>query len=219
VNSLAFLEPEAQSACARTPMERLAREAGARFEQRNGWNIAIGYGDAESERDRIERTVAFADRSSIRKVELQARSEVIGALALQPGLAEQRGGAWWCPVMPARVLVLGATAGAIRDQQTGTVVDLTCGLAALSLIGPGARELLARFCAIDVRDEVMPIGGFRPGSVARTPGYVLREAADRLLVMAGWAMGEYLWRVVADAAEHLGGGPVGADAFEGHASA
>jgi len=59
---------------------------------------------------------------------------------------------------------------------------------------------------------VTPVGGFRPGSVARTPGYVLREAEDRLLVMVGWALGEYLWQVVADAARHLGGGPVGADA-------
>ena len=47
--------------------------------------------------------------------------------------------------------------------------------------------------------------------MARTPGYVLVEAEDRLLVLVGWALGEYLWEVVADAAEHLGGGPVGAD--------
>jgi hypothetical protein len=31
--------------------------------------------------------------------------------------------------------------------------------------------------------------------------------------MVGWALGEYLWEVVADAAQHLGGGPVGADAI------
>ena len=46
----------------------------------------------------------------------------------------------------------------------------------------------------------MPVGGFRPGSVARTPGYVLREDADRFLMLFGWALGEYLWTVVADAA-------------------
>jgi sarcosine oxidase gamma subunit len=81
------------------------------------------------------------------------------------------------------------------------------------LLGSGAAELLARFCAIDVRPAVTPVAGFRPGSVARTPGYLLKEADDRLLVLTGWAYGEYLWELVADAAEHLGGGPVGEDAL------
>ncbi|HTW43611.1 MAG TPA: hypothetical protein VMD79_14995 [Solirubrobacteraceae bacterium] len=108
-------------------------------------------------------------------------------------------------------------AAASADAQgTVTVVDVTCALAALSLIGPGARELLARFCAIDVRPAIAPPAAFRPGSVARTPGYVLVEAHDRLLVLVGWALGEYLWRVVADAAAHLGGGPVGAEALIHH---
>jgi heterotetrameric sarcosine oxidase gamma subunit len=87
-------------------------------------------------------------------------------------------------------------------------VDLTSGLAALSLSGPLANELLARFCAIDVRPASMPVAAFRPGSVARTPGYVLRTGESELLIMVGWALGAYLWEVVADAASHLGGGPV-----------
>jgi heterotetrameric sarcosine oxidase gamma subunit len=97
-----------------------------------------------------------------------------------------------------------------------TIAELTSGLAALTLAGPGARELLARFCAIDVRPAVMPVAAFRPGSVARTPGYVLREREDELLLLVGWALGDYLFRVVADAAEHLRGGPVGADALARH---
>jgi heterotetrameric sarcosine oxidase gamma subunit len=127
-------------------------------------------------------------------------------------------------VTPSRVLVLGAPehADRIRDtvadaadgaRATVTMTDVTSGLAALTLGGPGARELLARFCAIDARPAVMPIGAFRPGSVARTSGYVLREDDERLLVLVGWALGHYLWTVVADAAEHLGGGPVGVEAL------
>ena len=46
----------------------------------------------------------------------------------------------------------------------------------------------------------MPVGAFRPGSVARTPGYVLREDDERFLMLFGWALGEYVWTVVADAA-------------------
>ena len=32
-------------------------------------------------------------------------------------------------------------------------------------------------------------------------------------MLFGWALGEYIWEVVADAAERLGGGPVGVDAL------
>jgi heterotetrameric sarcosine oxidase gamma subunit len=236
VTGLTFLVPDSSSetVLARSSMERRARAAGASFERRGGWNVAVSYG-AGVERERLAQTVAFADRSNLTKLELQAEPDALAAIVreasdaavvLEPGLAARTPGAWWCPVTPARALVLadseaGAGArvgGAIADAATAaggavSVVDVTSGLAALTLAGPGSHELLARFCAIDVRPSVAPVNAFRPGSVARTPGYLLREREQRLLVLVGWALGEYLWEVVADAAEHLGGGPVGADAL------
>ena len=242
--SLDFLTPDATAARelhARSPMERLAVAAGARLARIEGWNVPNAYCEPSAEWGRLGRTVGFVDRSSLTKLELQAEPRELarivaqagGGLALEPGLAGRSPagsgteGTWWCPVTPARVLVLGepgagadvraALAQAAAEAQgTATLVDVTCGLVALSLIGPQARELLARFCAIDVRPAVTPIRGFRPGSVARTPGYVLVEAQDRLLVLVGWALGEYLWQVVADAAADLGGGPVGAEALNHH---
>lgn len=238
MTGLEFLTPDAASekVAARTPMERLARGAGARFVRRDGWSVALDYGDPAGERERL-RTVGFADRSDLVKLELHAEPDVLanlvgaasGGLGLELGLAARARDAWWCPVTPSRVLVLGepACAADLRESIAGavdgltgaagrpvTVVDLTSGLAGLALVGPDAHELLARFCAIDVRPGVTPVAGFRPGSVARTPGYVLREAEQRLLVLVGWALGEYLYEVVADAAGHLGGGPVGADALK-----
>ena len=213
MSSLSFLAPDAGSdrVSARSPMERRARAAGGRFENRDGWSVATAYAAPEVERSRLTESVAFADCSAIRKLELHG--EALGSLGLKLGVAEQREGAWWCPVTPARVLVLGGGPAAPELPDGVSVVDVTCGLAALAMVGPGARELLARFCAIDVRPAVSPVASFRPGSVARTPGYLLVEAEDRLLVLVGWALGEYLWDVVADAADHLGGGPVGADAI------
>lgn len=233
--SLAFLTPDAalsRELHARSPMERSAVAAGARLSRVEGWNVANAYSEPSIEWGRLTRTVGFIDRSSLGKLEIQAEPHALarivarasGGLVLEPGSASCAEGTWWCPVTPGRVLVLSepAVAAAVRAEATlasesepGTVsvLDVTCGLAALSLIGPGARELLARFCAIDVRPALAPTGSFRPGSVARTPGYLLLERRDSLLVLVGWALGEYLWQVVADAAADLAGGPVGAEAL------
>ena len=197
---LAFMTPDATDVAARSPMHRLAAAAGARFEVRDGWEVATGYDGGGD----YKRSVAFADRSQLVKLELNGAQPA----GLQLGVASQRDGNWWCPVTPTRTLVLGGPSARDAVGADGEVVDLTSGLAALELIGPLSNELLARFCAIDVRLTTTPVNGFRPGSIARTPGYLLRPAEDRLLILVGWALGAYLWEVVADAAEHLGGGPV-----------
>jgi heterotetrameric sarcosine oxidase gamma subunit len=198
MSALAFLMPDATDVAARSPMYRLAAAAGARFEVSDGWEVAAGYDGAGD----YARTVAFADRSHLVKLELS------GEPAPKLGVAVMRDGNWWCPITPARTLVVGGRTARAAVAGRAGVVDLTSALAALELIGPLADELLARFCAIDVRPAVTPVGAFRPGSIARTPGYLLRPATDRLLIMVGSALGAYLWEVVADAAQHLGGGPV-----------
>jgi heterotetrameric sarcosine oxidase gamma subunit len=233
--SVAFLTADAtlsREIRARSPMERPAAAAGARFSRVEGWNVPNAYSEPSAEWARLTRTVGFLDRSSLGKLEIQAEpaelarivAQASDGLVLGPGSASRAEGTWWCPVTPGRVLVLSeaALAAEIRAramlagedaQGTVSVLDITCGLAALALIGPAARELLARFCAIDARPALAPTGAFRPGSVARTPGYLLVEGQQRLLVLVGWALGEYLWQVVVDAAAALGGGPVGAEAL------
>jgi len=186
--SLDFLSPAPQ-AVARSPMERQALAAGARLELRDGWNVAVEFPGED------DRPVGFADMSHVTKVEVYGRFE--------PGRATRAGSAWRCPYTAERALVIGERADGI---------DVTCVYAALAIAGPLARELFARFSALDLRPSAMPVGSFRPGSVARTPGAILREAEDRYLMLFGAALGEYMWTVVADAAERLGGGPVGADA-------
>jgi glycine cleavage system aminomethyltransferase T len=192
VTELAFLSPSAgtNGAIARSPMEHLARSAGARFEVREGWNVAVGYGAPRSD------AVSWADVSHLRKWEVRGGGGELGT-------ARREGDAWVCPLTPARALVIGGS------QPPAAALEVTCNYAALTILGPQSRELIARFCALDLREHKAPPRSFRPGSVARQPGMILVEDANRFLVLFGWAVGEYMWSVVADAAGHLGGAPIG----------
>ncbi|HEX3510252.1 MAG TPA: hypothetical protein VHT27_04045 [Solirubrobacteraceae bacterium] len=193
--------------------------------EHDGWSLAHDYGDESRERAGLLGTVGFIDRSHLCKLELHGDVAELAGATLVPGTAMcDEHGAWWCPLTPERTLVLGAPGDAPRlrarvTEGSRSVAEVTCGLAALTLAGPLAGELLARFCAIDVRPAVAPVAAFRPGSIARTPGYLLRERDDELLIMVGWALGEYLWQVVADAAAKLGGGPAGIAALRAHRKA
>jgi glycine cleavage system aminomethyltransferase T len=142
-------------------------------------------------------TVGFTDVSHLRKTEIQ------GDVGTPDGTATRVDGAWRCILTPERALVIGGAGEA--------GLDVTGAFCALTIVGPMARETIARFCALDLRPEAIPVRGLRPGSVARTPGLVIREDEERYLLLVGSAYGEYLWTVVADAAGHLGGGPIGVD--------
>jgi heterotetrameric sarcosine oxidase gamma subunit len=187
---------------------------GAMVETRSGWEVISSFGDPVAEGRACAETVGFADLSHMTKIEAALASPTRSL----DRLADRAGGWWVCPVRPDLQLVLGTPDSNESQPQAplpedARATDLTAALAAIALAGPAARELFARFCALDLRDGALPVRGFRPGSVARTPGYVLREAPQRFLVLAGAAYGVYLWQLIADAAEHLGGRPVGVDAL------
>jgi heterotetrameric sarcosine oxidase gamma subunit len=227
MSSLSFLSP-GPGALAKSPMEPGAAAAGAVFEERDGWKVAVSFPDEE----RALSTVGFADMSHIWKLELQAGVEDLAAMvsaatggaSLELGRATRAERAWWCPYSPTRAVVLcrSCDTAALRDHLTASaadanglasVIDITAAQGAMTILGPLAREVFARFTAIDLRPQVTPVHGWRPGSVARTGGAILCEAPDRYLMLFGAALGQYVWQTVSDGAEHLGGGPVGVDAL------
>jgi glycine cleavage system aminomethyltransferase T len=217
MSSLAFLSP-GPGALAKSPMEPGAAAAGATFEERDGWKVAVSFPDEDSS------VVGFADLSHIGKVEIQGDIAAITGKHLELGTAQRAAGVWWCPYSPTRAVVLceSSQTVALRDHLTAlaadasgmaSVVDVTVAQGAMAIVGPQAREVFARFTAIDLRPRVTPPLAFRPGSVARTGGAILCEAPDRYLMLFGAALGQYVWQVVDDAARHLGGGPIGVDAL------
>jgi heterotetrameric sarcosine oxidase gamma subunit len=227
----AAVKSEAFSPVARSPMERQARAAGAQIEERDGWAVAVAYGSSEQEAQTITRAAGWADMSHLAKLELQAQPDVVQSIFatgaaghFDLGLARRTAGAWWCPLAPSRLLVIcersrfASVRGQLEDaivasENPASLVDVTAVFAALTIVGPLSREVFARFSALDLRPHTAPLGAVRPGSVARQPGVVLREDEDRFLMLFGWAVAEYMWRQVEEAARHLGGAPVGVDAL------
>ncbi|MGH2858425.1 MAG: hypothetical protein ACRDMJ_13200 [Solirubrobacteraceae bacterium] len=200
--SMGFLSVSADGPIARSPMEVPARAAGARFEVRDGWNVAVEFpGDPSS-------AVGWVDVSHLRKQELHATAAELDATGrLRFGEAVRDGDAWWCRLTATRALVIGGA------ETVSGALDVTSTFAALTLVGPLARETFARFCALALRPAKTPVRALRPGSIARQPAILIREDEERYLFLFGWATGEYMWSVIADAAGHLGGGPLGADAL------
>ena len=199
--SLAFLSPAA-SALARSPMEREALAAGARLEQRDGWNVAVRL------RRRAARARALSRPGGLRRPLAPRQDRAAGrrggpggdltGARCELGRATRADGAWWCPLhRRARARALRARrhrprcASASRRRPRRPVVrrDLRARRARRSP-GPLARELFARFTAIDLRPASRRCDGFRPGSVARTPGAILREAEERWLMLFGAALGQ-----------------------------
>ena len=219
MSGLAFLSPGAD-AVAKSPMEPGTVAAGATIENRDGWNVATAFPG----QDDFLSTIGFADVSHLGKLEIQGDVAAITGRDLQLGRALRADRAWWCRYTAQRAVVLCSPgeAAALRDRLTtsaadanglASVIDTTTSQGAMTVVGPLAREVFARFTAIDLRPQITPVHAFRPGSVARTGGAILCEAPDRYLMLFGAALGQYVWTVVDDAARRLGGGPVGFDSL------
>jgi glycine cleavage system aminomethyltransferase T len=236
--SFDFLAPDAATQSdrftpvARSPMERSARAAGAHFELRDGWNVAVSYRSAEQDAEALRRTGGWVDVSHLGKLELQAPAQELEALiahctggaARELGRTTRAADAWWCPLTRSRALMIcqPALLPSLRSRiaeaaqaaaPSAGVVEVTTTFAAITLAGPVAREVFARLSALDLRPQITPVGAVRPGSIGRQPAILICEAADRFLFLFGWATGEYMWSIVADAGEHLGARPVGVDAL------
>jgi heterotetrameric sarcosine oxidase gamma subunit len=204
--SLAFIAVDPAAANAVSPIAAAARAAGASLTPRDGWHVAASLGDPAGEAAAVRDAVGVADVSHLAKLEL------LGELDHELSSATRHDAAWWCPVTPGRALLVGDPRDVALPDDV-RVLDVTASFGALRIAGPAARETFARFCALDLREDRLPVGGFRPGSVARTPGFVLREADQRFLMLFGSAYGEYVWEVAIDAATRLGGRAVGIDAI------
>ncbi|HEY1238485.1 MAG TPA: sarcosine oxidase subunit gamma family protein [Solirubrobacterales bacterium] len=230
--TLRFTSPVAPGGpAASSPLEPCLIEAGARFEERDGWRVATSFRPAPDELETIRLAAGIADRSVMGKVELQGTPDAVGSLLAsvvpggppQPGATADLDGAWVWLSSPDRAVGLCEPAGttslmglleSVCDVSPHCgVVEITAGLAAIGLRGPRARDLLERLTSIDVRPSALPMGGVRAGAVAEVGATLLRPHEDEYLILVSSQEAPDAWEIVIDAGGPLGARPVGADAL------
>ncbi len=151
--------PRAQGSrpLARSPMARRLRDAGAEFEERDGWLVAVRVPGEERHALKI-RDVTHAFRAS-------------------------------------NSLLLGGTGDEPRETDAG--------FAALEIEGPGATTVLRRLTELPLDD--LPV----VGALAHVRAWIVQVGDEHYRLFFEQEYGHYLWEVVVDAAEPLGGGPAG----------
>jgi glycine cleavage system aminomethyltransferase T len=194
VSALEFLSVGAATggALARSSMERAQREAGARFEERDGWLVPVAIlGEEEHTAARI------ADLSHLTKLETRP--------AVEPPAGTD---AVHYRISPRRSLVLcePRQAETVRAQLSGRLVlDVTGALGILAISGPEAETVMRRLTHL----HRFPCGG----EVAHVTAHVLAPSPQTYWIVFPQEYGHYLWEVAVDRATPLGGGAVGVDAL------
>jgi glycine cleavage system aminomethyltransferase T len=199
VTALEFLSVSAASegAVAKSSMERAQREAGARFEERDGWLVPVA---VLGEEEHLS-AVGIADLSHLTKLEIRPAGE-------PPDLVPDRHKAVWYRISARRALVLcePAEGRAVGEELTGRLVlDVTAALGILAIVGPEAETVIRRLTHL----HHFPSGG----EVAHITAHVLNPSADAYWIVFPQEYGHYLWEVAVDRAVPLGGGPIGVDAL------
>lgn len=179
---------------ARSSLERRQRDAGATFEERDGWLVPVSL---PGEREHLA-AAGVADLSHLRKLEVRPAPERL-----------DRDGAVWCPISERRALALYPAhrerdvRAALADRR---LIDQTGALGVLALVGSDAPTVLRRLTHV----HRFPSSGAVAGVMAR----VLERPGGYWIVFPQ-EYGHYLWEVAVDRAGALGGGPVGVDAIDG----
>jgi sarcosine oxidase gamma subunit len=209
------------------------RLAGGVMGQREGHAVVAHFGSAATELAVCVKRVGLAVRSDLDALEIAGTEpwlthfleEALGGRAPDVGEAVRTARSWCCRIAPDRAIVIGPWsaasrwAGIVRHAVvTGAAVDCTDrsdSATSLTLVGPRAARLLD-----DAGLEPdLRVGGVREVWFAGSTVLVLREAADRFLLVLDADHAVDAWQELFDVGRALGLSMVGAEALERLAAA
>ena len=200
------------------------------FCTRDGHPVAIHYGSAAGELSVCVSAVGLVERSDLCKLEIETpgdrasmelSSRAAGA-ELHPDGAVWADGAWWCGVAPDRVLVLADRATGRRlverlrihalHHLVRAVRDRSTELAAIGLLGPGARGVLAAIGAYGPSGDPRLAAPFGSRPVAGVDVSWLLESDRCAVAVVARDLAAKVWRAIELAGRSFGISCVGQEA-------
>ena len=218
-----------------SPIYRPAEKAGARFDDREGWRVALAYGALEDEVAAARRRVALVDCSANGKVVAEGREaesvvraawpdaalDVGQGTAAGPGFIYRlRADLYFASAAPGREseALEALESAAKREGAFVTVTDITHGRSELKVLGPRSARLLSRLCGLDFHSDAFPNHVAKQSSLAKTSQLIIRsdivsasgdESMTAFSLVGARSLAEYLWETVLEAGRDLDISPIG----------
>jgi sarcosine oxidase, subunit gamma len=212
-----------------SPVAHAQLEASTQWEIINGMDIAVAFASAEVEQAR-KKVLGVADVSCL------PRYGVKGPNATQwlvgHGIAiPTNHNAWTLSEQKTLVLRLGSSEYLIEDQLGGaacsklandtarvaSVYTVPRADAAFIVSGSQALNLFSELCSLDLRDKSFAAKEVIMTQVAAISATVIRQTLNGETVYRIWCdgtYGAYMWEVLLEIANELGGGAVGLSRYQ-----
>jgi sarcosine oxidase subunit alpha len=217
--------PDTLAPVARTPLHHWHQAHGARFVDRDGWQVVAAYSSAEPEAAAARAGLGLADVSAFAKISLRGPGVRAAFPTLAPGRVALPGeSVLACRLTDDHVLLLAPapvvppTMQRLAESHHGAVVrtDVTSAYAGFEAVGPGLEGVLCRLTHLDVRSAALPSDSCAETALAGVEALLVRH--DRgplpaLRVYVTWDLGEYVWGRMLEAGSDMPVTPLGLEAL------
>jgi sarcosine oxidase subunit alpha len=215
---------------ARSPLHHWHAAHGARFADRDDWQVVTSYSDPRREVEAARSGLGLADISAFTKISVRGPgvaalipSLTVDGASLSPrGVALTPDGlALACRLTEDHLLLLASMPTAtglsqrlasLRDGRAVVKTDVTSAYAGFVLVGPRPEELLCHLTHLDLRPSSFSLNSCAETSLAGVEALLVRPAGlsvPSLYVYVAWDLGEYVWERMMEAGHNGQITPVG----------